>query len=190
MQAHVFQRNAVSVAERPILNAACKEDPAKLSQYGVVNLDLLDFDPHTRTKLTSLRNFVHGSVTDLTTLFEPEHFKTIVLGVFLEHCSIPYGHEVLEEIYKALPVGGVLILTFPLDNRPAATQHGKQHLKILVGDEENPKFTTWHRTLWEGPELEELLHESRWKILTKETLHYGFTKKGGYGIVAEKLSAE
>lgn len=82
MQAHVFQRNVVKDAATPCLNAACKEDPAKLSQYGVVNLDLLDFDPHTKTRLKSLRNFVQGSVTDLTKIFVPGRIevKTLVTG--------------------------------------------------------------------------------------------------------------
>ena len=184
--AHQWQRAFCETATRPILNAASKEDPARLgSGYGATNLDICDFDIHTGIHLNTIPNFVRGSITDIGTLFPAHHFNTVVLGEFIEHCLVDYAEEVLERIHAALPVGGVLALTFPLDGRPPEVQHGKDQLKVLVGDESNPRFTTYHQTVWTGEMLSKLFGE-KWIVGRQEELHYGFCGPG-WGIVLRRI---
>ncbi len=191
MQAHTFQQNACSTLPGPYLNLACKEDPAHLGEkHDAINLDLLAVDEFTGTVLKNIRNFVQGDVCEIETIFPDHKFQTAILGEFLEHVSTSYGHKVLDTIHRFLPAGGNLVLTFPLDDRPAKGQHGADKLKVLVGTKESPDFTTWHSHRWTDEELDELLSPDKWTIKHKEVLHYGFTKNGGWGLVLEKNSAE
>jgi len=189
MQAHVFQQNCCSQAQGKILNCASKEDPAKLGEkFGAINLDLLDYDEFTGTHLKHIRNFVQGDVMEIETIFPDHDFQTVLLGEFVEHCSVEYAKRAVNTIHRFLPVGGTLVLTFPLDDRPPASQHGKDKLKVLVGTSEAPDFTTWHWQVWDDDKLAELLPEDKWAVKTKQALHYGFTKHGGWGITLEKVS--
>lgn len=187
-EAHPFQRQWCERLESPILNVGSKEDPAKLGEkFNATNLDLLDFDEFTGTDLKKLRNFVHGSVLDVLTLFPDRQFKTVVLGEFLEHCTVGFGQEVVDVLHALLPVGGHLVVTFPLDDRPPEVQHGKDKLKILCGDKDDPKSTTWHQTVWTDELLATLFAD--WTQVHRETLHYGFCGNGGLGLVYRKANS-
>ena len=87
MQAHVYQRTVCATARHPILNAACKEDPACLGvKYNATNLDITDYCHFSNTDLKTLRNYIQGDVLNLRATFDAQFFPTIVLGEFLEHC--------------------------------------------------------------------------------------------------------
>lgn len=176
---YTFQRNACEVSERPILNIASKEDPAGLgASYGAINLDLLDYDPHTQRDLTTIPNFVKGSALDLP--FKDEEFPTCVLGEFLEHCTVEAGTKAVQEAWRVLRPKGKLILTFPLDSRPKDQQHAQQFLVTW----DPAGITAWHQTVWEDPMLDNLFSENGFVVEIKTALDYGWAK--GWGILLRK----
>lgn len=188
--AYEFQTEICKSVEQPILNVGCKEDPASLGKlYGATNLDILDFDTFTNTDLKRLKNFVHGSVLDVETLFSEKQFQTCVLGEFLEHCLVEFAHEVIETLWRFLPVGGKLVLTFPLDDRAPEQQHGKHQLFVMCGTNDNPQFTTYHQTVWEPKLLKELFARG-WVIERQDPVTYGFCPRGGWGMVVRKVETD
>lgn len=187
---YTFQRNvcglAVETKQTPILNAACKEDPAKLGKdFNAINFDLMDYDAHTKTKLKDLRNFVQGDILDAAEIFEAEFFGCIVLGEFIEHCVPSAALKALQELARVLKPDGFLALTFPLDGRPKERQHAKHHLKVYLEGESGHDITVWHQTVWTDEMLSKLFEEAGLKETRREELHYGFCE-GGWGITLEK----
>lgn len=190
--AHKFQRklcqHAIEHNRVPILNAACKEDPAKLGlDYDAINLDITDYDPHTKVKLTDLKNYKQGNILEASSIFEPETFGMIVLGEFIEHCVFEAAAKALTELRAVLNGDGFMVLTFPLDSRPPGKQHAKHHLVVTVEGETGHDITVWHQTVWEDDMLAALFEETGFKETSRTKLHYGFcADRGGWGLTLEK----
>ncbi len=185
MECHEFQREACEAAQLPILNAACKEDPAQLgADFGAVNLDICEYDPHTKTDMRKLPGFVHGSVLKIP--FEDGHFNTVVLGEFLEHCEHPVAMQALEECTRVLNYGGKLIITYPKDPRPKEGQHPEE---LLI--EWSPGITSWHQTVWPEEEVCANLKKLGYRVEKVEEIPYGpiLDYCEGVGIVAVKTIA-
>lgn len=190
MQAHTYQQNFCKNGATPILNAACKEDPAKLGKlYGAFNLDIWDKCQHTNIDLRSLPNFVQGDVCNMT-MFEDEFFGTVVLGEFLEHCKVPAAARALKEVRRVLKPDGFVVVTFPLDPRPPERQHSKHHLKVYLEGESGEDFTVWHQTVWEDDMLVKLFEETGFQEVRRSALVYSFVgalrNPNGWGMVLEK----
>lgn len=190
MRAHQIQRNFCETAAQPILNAACKEDPAKLGKFfNAVNLDIWDFDEQTRTPLHTIPNFVQGDVLDMP--FEDEKFGSVVLGEFLEHVMPHVALDALTEIKRVLKPEGQLLLTFPLDDRPAGVQHAKHLLKIIVPGTTGHDITVWHQTVWTDEMLETLFKGAGFEVVSRDPVPYAFVKNqnpNGWAIVLKKLT--
>lgn len=188
--AHQYQSIKCSQAQKPILNAASKEDPAYLGQqYGAINLDISTVDPPTGLDLHTVPNFIEGNVLQMT-MFEDKKFSTVVLGEFLEHCVFDTAVEALLEIKRVLKDNGLLIITFPLDDRPPEAQHAKRFLYTVWPGKTGHDITTFHQTVWEEDSLNKLLSQTGWKLLEKEELFYSFLSKkpNGFGLILEKIS--
>lgn len=180
---HAKQRELVSRAERPILNIACKEDPAQLADFGATNLDIQKFDPSTGIDLTQrVRNYVHGNACELP--FEPETFATCVMGEFLEHCEFHKAVEALSEARRVLRPGGKLIMTFPLDPRPLEIQHNPP-----VYTEFTKGCWAGHITVWEDDLRAKLYEKVGFKEIHKEVTTYilGGITLGGRAVILEKV---
>lgn len=190
MQAHVYQRTVCATARRPILNAACKEDPAGLGvKYDATNLDITDYCHFTNMDLTKLRNYIQGDVLNLRATFDAQFFPTIVLGEFLEHCVPAAAKQALLSIREVLLDDGVLVVTYPLDDRPKEVQHAQHMLVATVEGDTGHDITTYHQTVWDAESFNVLLEETGWVIEQKQPLHYGFLPgkdPGGYGMMLKK----
>jgi ubiquinone/menaquinone biosynthesis C-methylase UbiE len=174
----------------PILNAASKEDPGQIgAKTGAINLDICTFDEQTKTELKSIPNFVHGSVLDMSELYEDGHFRTVILGEFIEHAVYGAALQAMKECYRVLSDDGVLCLTFPLDDRPAEAQHAKHLLKVWVEGETGKDVVVWHQHVWEDDELKKLFEESGFVEIHRQQLGYGFVKgrkPEGWGVLLAK----
>jgi SAM-dependent methyltransferase len=172
------------------LNAACKEDPAHLGiKYNAINLDITDHCYFSNTDLKTLRNYVQGDVLNLRATFEEKHFPTIVLGEFLEHCVPAAAKQALISVREVLTDDGVLVVTYPLDDRPKEVQHALHMLVSTVEGDTGHDITTYHQTVWDAESLDALLKETGWVIEQKQPLHYGFLpgkNPGGYGMMLKK----
>src|SRR6185503_20305739 len=89
-----------------ILNAACADDPVGIGAMGGTNLDIQQKESWSGHDFTKTKNFVHGSVLDMP--FPEDHFDTVVLGEFLEHCKFEKAVEALAECRRVLRSGGHL----------------------------------------------------------------------------------
>ena len=190
MKAHAYQIMYCKNAKQPILNAACKEDPAKLGvTYGAINLDVWDECKQSNVKFATLPNFVQGDVCDMH-MFKDGHFGTVVLGEFLEHCVVGAARRALNEVRRVLADDGTVALTFPLDPRPPEAQHAKIHLKIYVKGETGHDMTVWHQTVWLDPMLASLFEDTGFKEIHREPLDYAFVGKlmqpNGWAVVLAK----
>lgn len=178
-QCHHKQREFCAQAKRPILNIACKEDPAALGrEFGATNLDLYEHDPHTNVSMLTLPNFVQGSALALP--FEDNSFASAVLGEFIEHCTYAAAVKALREACRVLKPGGEIILTFPLDPRPKEGQH-PDHLLI----EWDTGITSWHSHVWSDSELGVLFSEAGFGVVRQERTHYGGNPGSGRGIACD-----
>jgi len=191
MNCHQYQKAMVQdrVELGPVLNAASKEDPANLSQFGVTNFDINTHCAMLNRDLRTLPNFVLGSVLEMSAHFKEGQFKTIVLGEYIEHCVPAVVKKSLLECKKVLSDDGMLILTFPLDARPPKSQHAERHLKVWLEGETGHDITVWHQTVWEDDMLEELFSETGWTVVKKDPVSYAFIKgrnPQGWGILLEK----
>jgi len=194
MTAHRFQRDACQSATNegkvPILNAASKEDPAKLGEkFNAVNLDIWDFDEQTKTPLKHIPNFVQGDVLKLDEIYPEPTFGLVVLGEFIEHCVPPVAKLALAQCRKVMKDDGWLCLTFPLDNRSPEKQHAKRLLKVIVPGETGHDITVWHQTVWEEPMLMEMLNDVGFEIKHRTAMSYGFVnnrKPNGWGLLLTK----
>lgn len=190
---HTYQRTACEfrLAEGPILNAACKEDPGGLSRYGVTNFDICLVDEQTGRDLTKLPNFVHGSVLEASKHFAKHQFATIVLGEYIEHCVPNAVEATLLELRAILKDDGYLVITFPLDNRPAESQHAKHLLKVWWPGETGHDITVWHQTWWTDEMLVDLFAKTGFVEESRQVLGYGFVNHPapeGWGIMLRKVS--
>lgn len=190
MQAHKFQINVCETAEQPILNVACKEDPAGLGErFNAINFDILDYDEFTSRDLKMVKNFKQGDALELASVFPAKSYPTIVLGEFLEHCVPSAAIKVLKQIHTVLQDDGIVVVTYPLDNRAPERQHGKDKLKVTVPGDSGHDITTWHQTVWDFEKVEILMSEVGFRIAKHQPLDYGFvkdTKPAGYGMVLKK----
>ena len=185
MECHDFQREACEGTPTPILNAACKEDPAHLgADFDAVNLDICEYDPHTKVDMTKLPGFVHGSVFEIP--FDDLHFGTVVLGEFLEHCEHEQAMYALEECTRVLKFGGNLVITYPLDPRPPEGQHPPELLFEWC-----PGVTSYHQTVWPADNAKACLEKMGFEVKALEEIPYGpiLDYCDGVGIIATKKMA-
>lgn len=188
-QAHQYQLKACKDSPRPLLNAACKEDPAGLGvNYDATNLDIWTKCQHTNRDLTKLPNFVQGDVCNMT-MFEDKHFGTVCLGEFIEHCKVPAAERALKECHRVLKDDGLLVLTFPLDHRPPEKQHAARHLVTYLTGDSGSDITVAHQTIWSQEMLEDLFKVTGFTEISRTELIYGFitNKPNGWGIQLEKI---
>lgn len=172
---------------RPILNACCKEDSAQLGKtFGATNLDICDYDIQERVDLYTIPNFVQASVLDMP--FADKAYKLVILGEFLEHCTLAAAVSALTEVRRVLADDGIVVVTVPLDPRPKDVQHAPQHLVTYV-DEGGVVITSWHVTVWLSGLWKKLLDDSGFVELLehRQELEYGFCK--GFGTVLKKSAA-
>lgn len=188
MNHHQYQIESCRVGELPILNAACKEDPAHLGQlFNATNLDITNFCMQTKTNLNNIPNFIQGDALDLP--FENESYNTVVLGEFIEHCIPAAAVKAFEEAWRVLTPQGLLIVTFPLDHRPPHAQHAKDQLVVTVAGETGTDITVWHQTVWTDEMLESLfVATGPWIVEEKKELDYGFIRNvpNGWGFRLRK----
>jgi len=188
--AHRWQRAGCEKAAAPILNAACKEDPAKLGRdYNAINLDIWTFDEQTNKQLSEIPNFVNGNVMDMH--WDDGFFGTIVLGEFIEHCVPQAAEDALIECKRVLDDDGKLIITFPLDGRPKEVQHAARLLKVIVEGKTGHDITVWHQTVWEDNMINEMLERVGLKIVQRDPIGYGWVlpkrDPEGWGLVLKKV---
>lgn len=180
---HHFQR-AMCVKYnhlRPILNAASKEDPGNIDQYGPIHLDCVEKDVFTGIVLKDkLKNFVLGSVFDMN-MFEDRKFGLIILGEWLEHTTQAAARKGLLECRRVLKDDGRLVLTFPKDHRPPEKQHGEGQLFTWVEG-----VTSWHQTVWEDNLLLDLFKDTC--LIEQERVEIGYGHSEGLGLVLSKSS--
>ncbi len=181
MECHLYQRKMVQqVNLSPVLNGACKENPAKLAlNAGDVNLDVNDYDPQERMSLYQVPNFVCGSLLDIP--FANSSFGTVVLGEVLEHCPSAAADRIMQETRRVLRDDGRVVVTIPLDPRPPEVQHEPHLLITWEGG-----ITSWHQTVWDDAKFAELLERNGFQEIPefRETLFYGFCS--GTGAVLRK----
>jgi SAM-dependent methyltransferase len=183
LDCHAFQRIACKDTPRPILNAACKEDPAGLgSLYNATNMDISTFDPATNRDLRTIPNYVQGDATDMQ--FKDKMFGTVVLGEILEHCVESAALKILSETKRVLQDNGVIVVSYPLDGRKKEDQHGKN----LIDQHKDGPITFWHQTVWDIPAFMGLLEKVGLEVTSQEELGYGFllNKPAGYGFKLRK----
>lgn len=163
---HEYQKEHAAHLPTRIVNIACKEDPAGLGKaVDAVNVDLLEYDPHTNTDLRKLPNFQAGDALALP--FKDGEFGGAVLGEFIEHCRPEIAYKALMEAKRVTRKGRQIILTFPIDPRPPEVQHPK-HLLI----EWDEGITSWHQTVWDDEKLDRLLEATRLKPIHRAHLSY------------------
>jgi len=191
---HNYQREACAELREngAILNAACKEDPGNLSQYGVINFDICELDEQTGKRLTDLPRFILGSVLKAADTFSEGQFAAVILGEYLEHCTMPAAIKSLEQMRYVLADDGVLVLTFPLDGRPKEKQHAKHLLKVWVEGETGHDITVWHQTVWTDEMLADLFKQTGFEVISREPLGYSFVNgyPQGWGVRLRKADAE
>jgi SAM-dependent methyltransferase len=186
MECHQWQRAMCRALNKsPVCNVACKEDPAKLGDppINAINLDINDYDPHTRIHGKDVRNFRVGDAKALP--WEGPTFGTVVIGELLEHCTHQAARQILLEAKRVLLPSGSILCTFPLDPRPKEVQHAK-HLLI----EWSEGITSWHQTIWNDELFFPLLLECGLRLVSRDKLDYLFIRHcdpQGWGVVLEPL---
>jgi SAM-dependent methyltransferase len=194
-----FQLQAALTSGPPILNAACAGDIAGLGMYGAINLDIRSAEHLRRIGLRVPRNYREGSVFKLP--FEDKSFRTVVLGEFLEHCTVEAATKAVKECARVLCSGGKLIITVPLDgrpnghNRPGYSEGSDDLDRVGMTDEMMEKeagewsegVTAYHQTWWSNEMLHNLRESSGLKEEYRSAILYSFTAPiGGWGISWEK----
>lgn len=178
---HAFQVRMCERYGKPVINVACQEDPAFLGEkFDAVNVDMIEKDLHLEDVdyNSSLKNFVKADARSLP--YENGSFKTVVLGEFLEHVTEDYARSVLAECARVS--SGVIVLTFPFDDRTPEEQHEPEKLYEPV-----PGYTTYHRTIWSDEMLASLFKKCGLVEVFRASLNYYFTKPlNGLGIVLKK----
>ena len=169
---HTYQYDTAKELGGSILNVGCKEDPANISECSedVTNLDFLKYDVFSQKMLKEVvSNFVQA---DFRTWENNRLYDVVVLGEFLEHCTVEISKIILKKCSRVLRKGGKLVLTTPFDPRKKEWQHGKDMLFDWdVG------ITTHHQTLITVEMLYEWLFEADFKILEYKTAPWFDNKK-------------
>lgn len=185
MPCHQYQREMVAkFSKSPVLNGACKEDPSNLGRdFNATNMDVNDYDPQERLSLYQIPNFVRGSLLNIP--FPDRHFGTVVLGEILEHCPRPSAIKILSEAKRVVKSDGVIVVTYPLDPRPANVQHEPHLLITWEGG-----ITSWHQSVWDSKSFEDLLNEVGLEQVPdlRVELQYGFCT--GIGTVLRIRNAD
>lgn len=166
---------------RPVLNVACKDDPANLGEdFDAINVDINPDDIHLKINLKEkVKNFVEGDALNLP--FEDGKFRCVVMGEFLEHC--PYGAalKALQEAKRVTSEGAIIILTFPLDSRPPEFQHKPEELRTFAHG-----ITSWHQTVWTKKLQDQLFNDAGLVVARRQEISYGIPTEGGYAVVLSK----
>ena len=179
---HGFQLRMCERYGKPILNVASHDDPAMLGErFDAVNLDAtVKFDSGAST--AEVKNFVHGDAMAMPADWTGR-FATVVLGEYLEHCDLDVAVTTLKECARVCRPDGVIVVTFPLDDRPKEEQHTEPDKFYWV----NSGFSSWHRTVWTDPMLADLFSRSGLAEVSRADLLYPLTKVvPGWGIVLRK----
>ena len=188
-----WQYQALSAIESgaPILNAASSHDPARLHRFGAVNLDIRTPEELRRIGAQVPPNYKHGSVFAIP--FPDNHFQTVVLGEFLEHCVEEAAHKAVKECARVLRPTGRLIITVPLDGRPNGHNRpgfaeGSEPDEINHEEREwSEGVTSYHQTWWSNEMLHRLRNSIGFVEIQRISLLYVFTAPiGGWGMVWEK----
>ncbi len=183
MPCHQYQRDRCAEFESPILNVACKEDPAHLGRdFDAENIDIEDYDIETDTDLYStVPNFTRMSVQRMS--FPTRMFAHVVLGEFLEHCTFDAAVEALEEVNRVLQPGGRVTITFPKDTRSPEQQRPPHELQEYCEG-----ITSWHQTVWTDQMLDDLAKKTGFREIRtyREKLTYAPCNCTGLGLVWEK----
>lgn len=177
-----FDANQIASWQHPVLNLACKEDPAFLGRdFNAINMDQQDFDPQEGMSLYDLPNFECGSALDIQ---RPDGvFGIVVIGELLEHCPYDAAQTVLSEASRVVMDNGYIILTFPLDPRKPEQQHAKEHLVTWDGG-----ITSWHQSVWDDESFAGLIASVGLKEMPsfRSTLQYGFCNGTGCALVKDR----
>lgn len=189
---HQFQRDHVAkFAGKRILNCACKEDPGHLGRdFNAVNLDCCDYDVETQQSLYEIPNFVVGSALDLP--FPDKSFDCVVLGEFLEHCVYDAAVRALKEAARVLDDDGEIVISHPVDDRPADVQRPKrEHIAYVRDETGRTLISSLHISLWTPLKLHNAFSDAGLVEVHREELKYVvLTWRGqegyGYGVVAKK----
>jgi SAM-dependent methyltransferase len=184
---HLKTAHFEGLGYRPIGNFCCKEDAAQLGKtFGAVNLDVCDFDIQERVDLYSVPNFIQASVLDMP--FADKHFKLVILGEFLEHCTMAAAKAALREVRRVMTDDAKLVVTVPLDPRPKHVQHAPEHLVTYVNDGDIV-ITSWHVTVWDEPLWSSLLQDTGFEELQEhhQDMDHGFCP--GFGAVLQKSTS-
>lgn len=180
---HIYQRSMVEKYGGPVLNVACKEDPARLAEtYDAINCDVNDYDPQEQVSLYEIKNFQVGDACDLP--FGDHSFDTVVLGEFLEHCPREAALLALREARRVISPGGRIILSFPLDYREKEVQH-EPHLLVTW----KHGITSWHHAIWTPDRFDPLIAEAglREVVEDRRDIPYGWCD--GVGTVLVRKDA-
>lgn len=180
---HTFQSTMCSRFDGPVLNVASHDDPAFLGdKYGAINLD-------NTTKFNSgatveeVKNFVLGDAFALPEDWT-DRFGVVVLGEFLEHCIYDVAVLATKECVRVCKPGGVVVFTFPYDDRPPFEQHPPEECY-----ECRPGFTSFHQTIWKDDILASLFKDCGLEeILRCSTTYYLTRVVHGLGVAARKLA--
>ena len=173
---------------RPVLNCACKEDPANLGRdFDATNLDILDYDPEMRKNLYEVPNFVQGTASKLP--FPDNSYATVVYGELFEHCVFSVAVAILKEGYRVLKKDGMVVITIPFDPRPPNVQRLFAPLF-----EYEPGITSFHQTIWKKDTLMKLFAETGFVEVEKHrrklryiTCDYRDEEGWGCGLVLAKV---
>lgn len=176
-----YQKIKASLAKQPLLNAASSHDPNGLAEFGAINMDVQLKDRHTGHDNSSAKNFVHGTVMDMP--FENEKFASVILGEFLEHCSIEAATKSVIECRRVLKPGGSLYMTLPLDGRPKWEQAVLDEHPDEPAEDTSPGVTPYHQTWWSNRMLADLAANTEFTEIERVPLVYALTcVLGGWGL--------
>lgn len=186
MNCYDFQREQVGRCARPVLNAACAYDPADLGDMGAINMDIQQVEPWTNRDFSKCKQYINGDVRNIP--FPNRHFGAVVLGEFLEHCTVESAAAALSECHRALRDEGVVIITLPLDARP----RGEQEMFHTAGMPIPPDMycddiTAYHSMYWSNTMLDTLFIRTGFiEILRQPLLYFLTAPVGGWGLVLRK----
>lgn len=182
MPSRDYQQAACCDGFPPILNVGCKEDPSRIDDFeGVTHLDVQDRDPFTGTVYADkFKRFVQADARKMP--FDDGEFLTVVLGELLEHCLQTATVDILNECHRVLAPGGLLVVTYPRDDRPPENQHDPEMLF-----EYSDGVTSYHQTFIEDADFERRIL-GKFHILDRTELQYKICPRKGRGWKLQKIA--
>lgn len=177
---HSFQTEWCFHLGGPILNACCQADPNHLGEkFNVTNVDVCDLEVHNGyIYKDTVKNFLRCDVRKMP--FKDGEFKTSILGETIEHCTVEYAYELMQEVVRV--TSDYIIITYPYDDRPKHEQHAPEHLIEYA-----PGSVSWHQTLWSREMLLNMFNEFQLRVIVVKDLVYYFTRPiPGIGMVLKK----